>query len=186
MKKLHRILQNNFMKKLYFITIFLVISYAVVFGQNVPLDAESETPEKIIDELDASVSLKKYQAGIVAGSPTGLSGRWWLTEKRAVTAQIGIELIRIFQISHIWKFTHYPETISDLSNYFDYYYIGIGGMAKSGKGDRVGARIPIGLTKDFELFEYPLSTAIEIAPVYRLSPSFGFNLDASISLEYRF
>lgn len=177
----------NIVRIKYYFSIFLVIVLAAfLFGQKEPLDAESETHEKIIDELDASVSLKKYQAGIVIGSPTGLSGRWWLTGKRAVTAQIGIELIRIFQISHIWKFTHYPEKISNLSNYFDYYYIGIGGMTKSGTGDRVGARIPIGLTKDFELFKYPLSTAIEIAPVYRLSPSFGFNLDVTISLEYRF
>ncbi|MFH1379329.1 MAG: hypothetical protein ABII23_03515 [bacterium] len=126
------------------------------------------------------------QIGIIAGSPIGISGTYWMTDNRGLSAHMGIMDDRLISLSHLWKFTEFHKSLQEYQKFMDYYYIGAGGAVKNGKGDRVGFVVPLGLAKDVTIFKLPLSISIEISPMYRLSPSFGFNADGGIRLEYRF
>lgn len=128
----------------------------------------------------------EYTAGIVAGSPTGITGTWWINEKRGFSASLDSFVIHLFTIDHLWRWSSLPEKLKDYEENIDFVYIGVGGSIRTGEGDRIGARMPLGIIKDYYLFRIPLRSSFEVSPVLRLSPSFGFNVEGKISLEYRF
>ena len=128
----------------------------------------------------------EYTAGIAVGAPTGITGTWWINEKRGISASLDSFVIHLFTIDHLWRWSSLPKQFKDYEENIDFVYIGVGGSIRTGKGGRIGARMPLGIIKDYSLFRIPLRSSIELSPVLRLSPSFGFNAEGKISLEYRF
>lgn len=129
---------------------------------------------------------RDYQLGIMGGAPIGVTGKYWLSERTAVSAHVGIMDDRIIHVSHLWTYAKFHRKLKDLEKYIDYYYVGAGGVVKNGKGDRVGIAFPLGIVKEVTFLKLPLSISLEASPVYRLSPSFGFNVDGGLIIEYRF
>jgi len=138
-------------------------------------------PSTGVDPLD-----RPFEAGIIFGEPTGLSLKYWTSEILAVDAGIGWSFDNDTDLHlhgdvlwHNFEWLDVPK--GELPIYF-----GVGARAqfRSHRDDRVGIRIPFGMSYMFE--DVPLSAFIEIAPVLDLAPSTHGDFTAGIGLRYRF
>lgn len=122
--------------------------------------------------------------GIVAGEPTGLSGKYWLAPHHALDFAIA------------WAFGNYLHLHSTYLYHFDKVipepewtvYTGIGGRLKlkprdqEEKGSRFGVRMSGGIE-----FSYPPFEAfLEIAPTFELTPETALGIEGGIGARFFF
>ena len=124
--------------------------------------------------------------GFSAGEPTGLSLKYWLTEKFAVDAGGGYSFANSegFQmysdfLFHKFDLIHVPR--GELPLYF-----GVGGRLKFPEhGDNIaGLRLPVGLSYLFP--DTPLELFAEVAPIVDVSPVGELRWNGGIGLRYYF
>jgi hypothetical protein len=133
---------------------------------------------------------KRFGIGIIAGEPTGLSLKGYLTSQFAIDAIAS------------WSFVEDSFTlIGDLTyDFFDFntnlssfslpFYAGAGvkiGFDQGGKNDGktiVGVRIPIGVAMQF--VKYPVEVFFEVAPGIEFSPETEFDFTGGIGARFYF
>jgi hypothetical protein len=128
-----------------------------------------------------------FGLGIMAGEPTGLSFKYWLSNSSAIDAGTA------------WSFTDYPSFhlhADYLWHKFDLIpvgkgelplYFGLGNRLKISSGDddsEFGIRFPVGWAYIFA--EGRFDTFMEIVPVMDLFPATELNLNAAIGIRYFF
>lgn len=114
--------------------------------------------------------------GIIVGTPTGISFKYWLYRKEAFDAVIGWSNGRYMHF-HMNYLYHFPQPSKEAQMI---PYIGIGGVIKVKENDLViGARVVGG----FEIYYYPVGVFGEIAPVINILPP---GAEANIGLGLRF
>ncbi|MCX7878002.1 MAG: DUF3996 domain-containing protein [Ignavibacteria bacterium] len=150
------------MKKLYVLLIFLI---------SVSLSAQD----------------KGFGIGIMAGEPTGLSLKAWISGNNAVDAGLAWSFVNKGSL-HIHADYLYHFDFISLSSGRMPFYTGIGGRIKlknTGKGvtdDRFGVRIPFGL--DYMFASVPVDIFLELAPVLDLSPKTDLSFNGAIGFRY--
>ena len=126
-----------------------------------------------------------FGLGIIAGEPTGLSAKIWLSQRSAL------------DLAAAWSFQ--DETALHLhadyvAHFFDLIkvskgklplYAGVGGRVKFGEHDEfVGIRVPVGLAYLFA--GVPVDAFVEIVPLLELTPETELRLNAAIGARYFF
>jgi hypothetical protein len=137
------------------------------------------------------VSITKAQdngfgAGILLGEPTGLSGKYWLDDSRA----LDFGLASSFAHTHTALSLHGDLIIHN----FDliksdfrlpvYYGLGLRIHFNNNNGNTFGARGVLGIA--WILSNNPMDIFIEVAPVFNIIPETSLHLDFSIGSRYYF
>ena len=127
-----------------------------------------------------------FGAGVMFGSPSGFSGKYWLNNNNAVDFGLGYSFIDGHEkISLHADFLYHLEDVIDSPKRMPLYY-GFGARLKAQEdsGGSLGARGVIGIT--WLVDKEPLDVFLEFAPVFKLFPATELDLDASIGVRYFF
>ncbi|MFC1585769.1 hypothetical protein ACFL5V_09500 [Fibrobacterota bacterium] len=125
----------------------------------------------------------KLGLGIILGHPTGISGKYWLSQTTAVDAALAYSLMGRGHIylhaDHLW---HFSEIIDIEQNILA--YIGIGPSVKVGDHDGLlRARVPLGIEL---LLGGTGDIFVELVPVLELIPATDVDFDAGIGARFFF
>ncbi|NLG19637.1 MAG: hypothetical protein GX556_20140 [Fibrobacter sp.] len=123
-----------------------------------------------------------WEVGVILGEPSGLSAKYWFTEKSAVNAAAG------------WSFREFSL---DLSADYHYHYFwpeidpgqlpvffGLGATLQIADNSFLGVRIPVGVEYLFE--GPPLSAFVEIVPEMTVIPETNWTLAGGLGLRFVF
>jgi hypothetical protein len=137
----------------------------------------------LFSSLDYSQN-KKIGAGIIVGEPTGLSFKYWLTEKTALDAGLAWSFVdeNAFQIQADYLIHNF--SLITISNGKLPFYFGIGGRLKFSNDIILGVRVPVGLAYIFS--DEPIDIFLEIVPILDLLPKTDFTISAAIGGRYFF
>jgi hypothetical protein len=127
-----------------------------------------------------------FGLGIIVGEPTGLSVKWWSTERSA------------FQAAAAWSFSsdsNFHFHLDYIFHRFDLFdletgrlplYYGIGGRfrVRENADDDLGLRVPIGINYMFA--NDPFDIFVEVVPILDLVPDTDFDLNAAIGGRWYF
>ena len=128
---------------------------------------------------------KGFGIGIIVGEPTGISGKYWLSEKNAVDGGLAWSFIKggslHLHADYLWHLFNKIQTSQRIPVYF-----GIGGRMKfrSGENAHVGVRIVGGV--DWFLDDAPIDVFVELAPVMDLIPATELGLNGGIGVRFFF
>ncbi len=127
----------------------------------------------------------KFGLGIIVGEPTGLSGRYKITESNSIDGAIGWSFAKYSSL-HIHG--DYLQNITKLGNEVP-LYIGIGGRIKmknndNGDDTRIAVRVPVGIV--YEPSSTPIDLFLEVVPMLDLTPKSEFTFNAAIGVRYFF
>ncbi|MEO0085899.1 MAG: hypothetical protein ABIK37_04645 [candidate division WOR-3 bacterium] len=126
--------------------------------------------------------------GVIAGEPTGVSAKLWLSDFMAVDAAAAWSVVR-YAALHVHADVLYHNTellkvpVGELPA-----YLGVGGRFKVAGGDhykaRIGLRVPVGLEYLFD--GVPLGVFMEVAPVFDLVPETQFDFNGGVGARWYF
>lgn len=129
---------------------------------------------------------KNFGIGVILGEPTGLSGKYWLSEDRAVDAALAYSFLDDNK-----SFAFHADYLYHLNGIIDrhykmplYYGFGVRFRLRENKDNSFGVRGVIGLI--IYLREAPVDIFFEIAPVFRLLPDTSIDFDIAIGARYFF
>jgi hypothetical protein len=125
-----------------------------------------------------------FGLGIIAGEPTGISGKYWSDNTTAVDAAVAwsFEKKGFFQI-HADYLYHSFDLIKVKSGNLPVYY-GVGGSFKLNSDDELAVRIPVGLNYHFP--NAPVDIFVEIVPMLDLVPDSDFGMNGAVGIRYFF
>jgi hypothetical protein len=132
-----------------------------------------------------SLYANEFSLGIAAISPTGLSAKFWLSDKHA------IDLFGSWSFSsdkfnfHSDYLIHNFNLLKVDENPMAFYY-GVGARIKDEEEEDliIGVRMPFGIT--YLMSKVPVDVFGEVAPRVNIVPSTNFGLDVMIGIRYRF
>ena len=128
----------------------------------------------------------KLGLGVIIGAPTGLSGKYWIAEDRAVDFAFGFTMFgdrSRFSI-HADYLYHLAGVIPSSAEIPFYYGFGIRIRTHAKEQGSFGVRGVCGLLVN--LREMPVELFFEAAPVFQLLPDTKLKLDAAIGGRYYF
>jgi hypothetical protein len=124
--------------------------------------------------------------GVLLGEPTGLSVKYFFNETIAVDGGFGWsfhdETDPHLHADLLWhKFDLIPVPEGQLP-----VYVGLGGRVKfrDNKDDRVGFRLPIGVSYIFE--DLPMDVFAEVAPIIDFTPSTRGGVNIGVGVRWWF
>ncbi len=129
----------------------------------------------------------RFEIGIVAGEPTGLTGKYWLDSYSAIDAAVAWSFVENRHVNlyadYLFHYVTFPLNAKDpivqvpLS-------VGIGVGLLLDDSPVLGGRIPFGV----QIFPAaaPLGLFVEIAPVVRILPETALSLDGGAGIRYSF
>lgn len=126
--------------------------------------------------------------GVILGSPSGLSIKYWFNMSNAFDIGLGVPFYSDVKFSihgdFHWFFPAANFPIGSMG-----FYLGMGGRVralryKSGSSADFGIRIPLGF--DFFARSNSLNAFAEVVPVAVLAPKTELGLDGVIGIRYRF
>jgi hypothetical protein len=139
-----------------------------------------------------------FGLGLELGSPSGLNGKYFLTQNTALNFGVGYIYDRYWYddrdglhlyLDHLW----HPFVITQAAAFQLPFYVGVGGRVwsfndKDDDGFAFGVRVPVGIAFDFN--DVPLDVFIQITAVadflYRHDDRFGLHLEASVGIRFWF
>lgn len=137
----------------------------------------------ILSVLSSSLSAQNrgLGLGLVLGSPTGFSAKYWTTRDEAMQFGIGWVAMRkdngtAISFDYIW---HSFDTIR-ASERFPLFY----GFGAQMVGSYLGIRGVFGL--GWHSRKAPVDVFIQVVPIIQLTDNSGFYLDAAIGVRYFF
>lgn len=162
--------------------ISFLLAYPSVAQQFVRIEPTSERSLKATTASESSgITRAKgtFGIGVVLGEPTGVSGKYWLSEQTAIDGAFGYSFGDRFRVS----LDYLVHTNAFEAPEFPLYY-GVGGaisgdrgyIAKSRSGDfALGVRGVVGVSYLFK--RAPLDAFLEIAPIVFIAPPLGLSID---------
>ena len=149
------------MKKLFFISFFILSFGAISFAQE-----------------------SGYGVGIIVGEPTGLSGKYWVDKINAIDAGVAIGFLGVNT-----EFSLHTDYLYHINNLIKwkyklpfYYGFGVRMRFASNNPIKFGVRGVVGII--VYLKKIPVDIFFEIAPSFRLLPTTGLDLDIAIGGRY--
>lgn len=141
-----------------------------------------------------------FGAGLMLGSPTGISVKYWLSGDRALDGGLAWGVWHSGYVHlHADYLFHNNSLITVSKGKLPLYY-GPGLRVRSWTGDEywhhgkwhetdggrvdIGVRFPVGLAYLFE--GAPVDVFLELAPTLDLTPSTGFEIDGAFGARYWF
>lgn len=132
----------------------------------------------------SSAQQKGFGLGIILGEPTGISLKSWTGSNTAVDAGIAwsFEHKGSFHLHVDYLFHNFSLVKAEKGKVAVYY--GIGGRIRTKRRERIGVRIPVGLSYFVE--KAPLEVFLELGPVLDLAPATEFRVMGGIGFRYYF
>jgi hypothetical protein len=125
----------------------------------------------------------QFGAGIVAGDPSGLSGKLWLNDKNALDFIAGFSLQNDWiyvNCDYVWhEFGLIPVNAGQLPLYY-----GMGVWTSVSNNAAIGARGVVGLEYLFP--SAPLDVFVEIGPGAAIIPETHFGLTGGLGMRFYF
>ena len=169
------------MKKIVLLAVVLLQFSVSVFAKKLNVQVNIQTGS-IYDGIGV---------GFLAGSPSGLSVKKFLTHDTAIQGSLSWYYYGAFGLSFDYLFHNFniiKVEKGELGLYFgpgvflSMYYMTYYGYTSGGFG--VGLRVPLGACYHFE--NYPIDIFTEIAPSINVVPSFGFGFGGGVGARYYF
>jgi len=146
----------------------LLFTLSVVEGLALPAHAEPGGP-------------KGLGVGLTLGSPTGITGKYFLTNVHAIDAAIGADDDPDFYVDYLW---HGWQAFAQPREGKLAAILGVGGRVESKRHeDKIGIRGVVGAAYYFK--DFPVEVTFEVAPVLNFIGG-GADLDAGLTLRYYF
>jgi len=165
------------------ITVAMVTLLAIASqAQESPSGNSNTASPTMLESMDID---QRFGAGVIFGEPTGVSLKYFLTEKTAIDGAIGWGFHRETDLhlhsDYLWHVhDFYPVSEGQLSLYF-----GAGLRVKFRDGeDRIGVRVPVGVS--YRLENRPVDVFLEVAPILDVTPSTRGGFTAGIGARYWF
>ena len=132
---------------------------------------------------------KKNGIGLIAGEPTGITYKHWLSDTRAFDVSLAWSVSSDDHMSiHSDYLLHNPNSvnINTKSNSFTFpFYYGIGTRLRLGDDNtQFGIRVPLGLA--FYLDNQPIEIFGEIVPLVDVAPDTDFDINGGIGARFYF
>ncbi len=122
--------------------------------------------------------------GLVIGRPTGLTGKYWVSETEAYDASLAWTTLGrgslFFSADYL---LHEFHLVKVNKGKLPLYY-GLGGYVSLSKKDYLGVRVPLGV--NFLFPDRPIGVFFEMVPSVGLFPSTTFNMGFGIGGRYYF
>ncbi len=122
--------------------------------------------------------------GLIVGEPTGISGKYWLDETRAIDAGLAVGLFGVGT-----EFSLHTDYLYHINNLIKwkyklpfYYGFGVRMRFASNSPIKFGVRGVAGVMMYFK--KLPIDVFFEVAPSFRLLPTTGLDLDIAIGGRY--
>lgn len=141
-----------------------------------------------------------FGLGLIIGSPTGVSGKFYFDEQTAIDFAVGAALVGGSGVHAHADFLWHPWVLVRESSFNLGVFLGVGARVlshnRNNRGDdiHIGARGPIGIVFDFNKGGVPLDAFVEVAAVLDIITStdgndedtVGFTLNGGIGARYYF
>lgn len=123
--------------------------------------------------------------GIIAGEPTGISLKGWLSDRSALDAGLAWSFVKETSFHLHADYILHSFNVFNTEERVPLYY-GIGGRIKTAKREdtRLGLRMMIGVGYYFK--EAPIDLFLEFAPIVDLAPATELRFNAGIGARYFF
>lgn len=126
--------------------------------------------------------------GVILGLPTGLSGKFWFSDRSAIDAAVGWNFEDRWFAAQSGYLFHFP--IEGVSSGFLAAHLGAGGLVEAvPQSDErpidklyVSGRVPIGLEYIYD----PISFFVELDPLLVFYPGIGFGFGGGIGFRFYF
>jgi len=125
-----------------------------------------------------------FGLGLIAGEPTGISGKYWMSPWSAIDGAFAWSLDKNGKIQiHADYLWHNYEIISVIKGKLPIYY-GVGGRVLFATDNIAGIRGVVGLNYLFATT--PLDIFLELVPILDLAPEVDFDFNGAIGIRYYF
>ena len=133
----------------------------------------------------AAAQERGFGIGVILGEPTGFSLKGWTSNNTAVDFGVAWSFVDEGSLHfHADYLVHNFNLFKPKRGKLLFYY-GVGGRVKiRDNGDRVGIRVPVGLSYIPE--GTSLDIFFEVAPVLDVAPKTEFEFTAGIGIRYYF
>jgi hypothetical protein len=128
----------------------------------------------------------KFGIGVIAGKPTGITGKYMIDNDSAIDAGIGWETSGDNEF-HVYGdyLYHLYDLIKVKKGKLPLYFGGgIRFVNRENRDNKFGIRIPVGI--EYLFGNLPLGAFLELAPVLDLTPDTEFDLEGGIGIRYFF
>jgi len=129
---------------------------------------------------------KKIGLGVIAGEPTGLTGKFMFNNTTGIDVGVGWKTsgdsefhIYADYLYHLYDIIRIPEGQLPL-----YFGGGLRYVNRSNEDDKFGIRIPVGIEYLFK--NVSLGAFFELVPILNLTPDTDFDLEAGIGIRFFF
>jgi hypothetical protein len=119
--------------------------------------------------------------GVIVGAPTGLTGKLWLDDKRALDAGFGWYARPTIYGDFLW---HGWDVLPQPAQGRLPVYLGLGAQIRTYRDAEFGIRAVAGMA--YWLPRQPVEIFVEVVPVFYLTRYPGVGLDAGLGLRYYF
>lgn len=134
----------------------------------------------------------QFGAGIILGSPSGLSFKYWQSRKYAYDFAVAWNFSDDYFHIHGDYLIHFPFNVEGVAKDALYAYFGGGaririkgeGESGSESSNKLGIRGVGGL--DYIHLEVPVDFFIEVVPVMEIISSMGLKLEGGVGVRYNF
>jgi hypothetical protein len=123
--------------------------------------------------------------GLMLGNPTGLNGKYWQSDDRAIDAGLGFSVGKNSDFSlHSDYLFHQKDAlyINDVHP-LDLYF-GLGGRMEFAGDIEIGVRLPVGVVREFS--SYQADVFLEAAPIVDVLTKFGVEIHLLLGSRYYF
>ncbi len=148
------------MKKVFLITIFILFGTVLVAQES------------------------GYGVGLIVGEPTGISGKYWLDETKAIDAGFAVGWFGVgTEFSLHTDYLYHINNLTKGKYKLPFYYgFGVRMRFASNSPVKFGIRGVAGVM--MYLKKMPIDVFFEVAPSFRLLPTTGLDLDIAIGGRY--
>ncbi len=123
--------------------------------------------------------------GVMLGNPTGLNGKYWLGNNRAVDAGVAYSVGKHSDLSIHSDYLLHKDAAFYLNETYalDLFY-GVGGRMEFADDIEIGVRVPVGLAH--KLNDGEADMFAEIAPIVDIFTRTGLELHLAVGARYYF
>ncbi|MGQ9615935.1 MAG: hypothetical protein ACUVWJ_05980 [Spirochaetota bacterium] len=132
----------------------------------------------------SSAAESSFGIGIMAGSPTGISAKYYISKAMAVDAGLGWSLSKDVLRLHGDFLFHNYKLLPKALDFPLVLYFGGGVKTVFAKDFELGARIPVGALYNFE--KPKIDVFFELVPVINFIPDTSFDFDGAIGARFYF
>jgi len=126
---------------------------------------------------------QKFGLGVIAGEPSGISAKMYLSQNDAVDAAASWSFIKDTIYLHADYVRHFPGAID--KDFQDFtLYAGLGGLIELDDSSALGVRIPVGINYFFPTL--PIELFVEVGPALLLIPETDFTFTGGIGARFYF